>query len=296
MSDDPWNLFDHLEILGYGSFATVFKVKHRLDGKEYALKQSHRPPKKNELKQYEKEIEVNSKLLNVYVARYFGTFHDSIGKVYIQMELCGKDLGSYLENNELIETKIRPHSSNILKQLLQGLDYIHSEGLIHRDLKPSNIFVKFMDENMFIKIGDFGLVSFQDDSQTSYTGSPLYRAPEQQDQNYDSKVDMYTLGIDLFEIQKRVNKESSNWSDNIKRLRRETEIILTEFEPFEPKGWKTLIRALLQEIPKERPSASDILENLPSILYEEVSSLASYLKTEESGMIFQVLLIDIASK
>ena len=258
-------------------------MRHLHDRKEYALKQTYKPPKTKEMKQCEREIEAISELLNPHVVRYFGTFQDLQGRVYIQMELCGEDLEAFLEKNELIETKIRPHSVTILQQLLRGLDYIHSKGLIHRDLKPSNIFVKFMNENVFVNIGDFGLVSFEDDSKTSYTGSPLYRAPEQLNKKYDFKVDMYTLGIDLFEIRKRVNEVSFDWSENIKKLRRDTAMTLIEFEPFEPKGWKQLISDLLQEIPEERPTAGDILGRLASILHGGESSLKRALETDGPG-------------
>ena len=203
------------------------------------------------------------------------------------MELCGEDLGKYLEDNVLIESNIRPHSINIMEQLLKGLDYIHSRGLIHRDLKPSNIFVQIIHQNLFVKIGDFSLVSFKDDSKTSCTRSPLYRAPEQLSNRYDSKVDMYALGIDLFEILKRVNieEETSDWSGNIKKLRDHTELTLGEFEPYEPRGWKQLIRLLLQELPDKRPSASFILGRLHCILYDEASPVQFPLGLNVSGMI-----------
>ena len=287
VSDNPWNLFEEIGILGYGTFAVVYKVRNRRDGKEYALKQTYRPPTIKEIKHCKREIEANSELVNPNVARYFGTFQDTSGKIYIQMELCGEDLGKCLENNELIETNIRPYSINIMEQLLRGLDYIHSKGLIHRDLKPSNIFVQIIDQNLFVKIGDFGLVSFKDDSKTSYTGSPLYRAPEQLSKSYDSKVDMYALGIDLFEVLKRVNEEEDtfDWSDNIRKLREDAELTLGEFEPYEPRGWKLLIRLLLQELPDQRPSASLILGRLQSILYDEASPVEFPLGTNGSGMI-----------
>ena len=260
-------------------------MKHYHDEKEYALKQTYKPPKTKEMEHCKREIAAISELLNPHLVRYFGTFQDRQGRVYIQMEICGKDLEAFLEDNELIETKIRPHSVTILEQLLRGLDYIHSKGLIHRDLKPSNIFVKIMNRGVFVNIGDFGLVSFEDDSKTSHTGSPLYRAPEQLNKKYDCKVDMYTLGIDLFEIRKRVNEESFDWSENIKKLRKNTAITLTEFEPFEPKGWKQLISDLLQEIPEKRPTAGHILRKLTSILYGGESSLKRALETDGPGMI-----------
>lgn len=72
--------------------------------------------------------------------------------LYIQMEFC--------ENNtllNLIEQGLPSNSSEywrLLRQLLEAVSYIHSEGFIHRDLKPMNVFI---DKSNNIKVGDFGL-------------------------------------------------------------------------------------------------------------------------------------------
>ena len=107
VSDNPWNLFEEIGILGNGTFAVVLKVRSRIDGKEYAIKQTYRLPILKEVKHCKREIEDNSELVNTHVARHFKTFRDTSGRIYIQMELCGEDLEKYLEENELIESNIR---------------------------------------------------------------------------------------------------------------------------------------------------------------------------------------------
>ena len=72
-------------------------------------------------------------------------------KLYIQMEYCaGDSLRTYIE----MENVNAEENWRILRQILEGLDYIHRQGLIHRDLKPANI---FLDKNKNVKLGDFGL-------------------------------------------------------------------------------------------------------------------------------------------
>ncbi len=62
-----------------------------------------------------------------------------------------------------------------LYQILRGLKYVHSAGVVHRDLKPSNILV---NENCDLKICDFGLARIQDPQMTGYVSTRYYRAPE----------------------------------------------------------------------------------------------------------------------
>lgn len=86
------------------------------------------------------------------------------------------DLHSVIRSN-LLNKK---HIKYITYQILRGLKYIHSAGLIHRDLKPSNIFI---NSDCKIKIGDFGLAwtinnNVTEEIFTEYIATRWYRAPE----------------------------------------------------------------------------------------------------------------------
>ena len=86
------------------------------------------------------------------------------------MELCkGGNLRSFIDKNMRDLTLIDENILiNIIGQICIGIKEIHDKNLIHRDLSPDNIFI---DENMIIKIGDFGL-SKQFDSYNSYAITP----------------------------------------------------------------------------------------------------------------------------
>ena len=130
--------------------------------------------------------------------------------LYIQMQLYRKDtLKDWLNN-----TQCRDHDVivNIFTQLVEAVDYLHSQRLMHRDLKPSNIF--FSDEGV-VKVGDFGLVTslavekVDGDLNLSNTlarhtaevGTTLYMSPEQiSKQPYDFKVDIFSLGLIFLEL------------------------------------------------------------------------------------------------
>ncbi|KQL61537.1 eukaryotic translation initiation factor 2-alpha kinase 1 [Amazona aestiva] len=103
----------------------------------------------------------------------------------------------------------------IFQELLEGVCYIHSMGVMHRDIKPRNIFLHGSDHR--VKIGDFGLACkdllwdhadqwFKTErknglTHTSGVGTCLYASPEQlQGSHYDFKSDMYSMGVILLEL------------------------------------------------------------------------------------------------
>ena len=73
-------------------------------------------------------------------------------KLYIQMEYCKRTISDVLAEGPLPDEQVW----RFLRQLLSGLQHVHSQGVTHRDLKPKNIFVDFGDN---LKLGDFGLAA-----------------------------------------------------------------------------------------------------------------------------------------
>ncbi|GAB6020418.1 Eukaryotic translation initiation factor 2-alpha kinase [Chamberlinius hualienensis] len=226
--------------------------------------------------------------------------------LYIQMELCNSNLDQYLRkrNDQLSDcqvdklTKIdEAYCECIMQQILKGVKFIHSKGLIHRDLKPSNI---FLDESQkIVKIGDFGLArSIIDDQQESngpltpfenyvpdhYTaeiGTGTYAAPEQlKSSNYGQKADMYSVGIMYFEMYfpfgtgMERNEAITNLRDHFGQTL-EVEAIKEKF-PLVAK----VIMDLVREDPAERPTAEDLLSITanPTDLKEELNLKIKYIK------------------
>lgn len=72
-------------------------------------------------------------------------------------------------------------TTNIMMQLFNGLEYIHSKGIIHHDIKPSNIFIGIESgQRVLVQLGDFGLACpLHDDHTQVIAGTPTYAAPEQ---------------------------------------------------------------------------------------------------------------------
>ncbi|HWL93582.1 MAG TPA: serine/threonine-protein kinase [Phycisphaerae bacterium] len=87
-----------------------------------------------------------------------------------------------------------------VREIAKGLAYLHDRGIVHRDLKPGNIFY----EDGYVKIGDYGLskimAASQHSGQTISVGTVHYMAPEVGAGNYDRTIDIYALGVILYEL------------------------------------------------------------------------------------------------
>jgi serine/threonine protein kinase len=100
-----------------------------------------------------------------------------------------------------------------LREIGKGLAYLHDRGIVHRDLKPGNIFY----EDCYVKIGDYGLAKImaasQHSGQTVSVGTVHYMAPEVGSGNYDRTIDIYALGVILYEmLLGRVRSAEQRWA------------------------------------------------------------------------------------
>ena len=148
------NKFEEIKELGNDGFGRVIKVLNKLDNKYYALKEILiREETENDIKNYQKEADILSKFNCENIVKYYDSFNEN-EKFYILMEYCdGQNLKEFINKNN--DAKIEENILyNIIIQICLGIKEIHKMKIIHRDLKPENIFI---NENMNIKIGDFGI-------------------------------------------------------------------------------------------------------------------------------------------
>ena len=122
--------------------------------------------------------------------------------IIFELEYCDDNLNNYLqENGELYrEPKF---FKNIVVSIAKALKTLHDKGIMHRDIKPHNIYVKNLNDenNRIIKLGDFGCAIKKNENNSDAIGTILYNAPEMvQDLEYDEKVDLWSLGITLFQL------------------------------------------------------------------------------------------------
>ncbi|KAK1603396.1 hypothetical protein QYE76_059179 [Lolium multiflorum] len=124
----------------------------------------------------------------------------SFKDVYLVSELMDFDLHQIIKSSQPLSND---HFRYFLFQLLRGLKYLHSAGILHRDLKPGNILV---NENCDLKICDFGLARTNstkgDQFMTEYVVTRWYRAPELLlwCDNYDTSIDVWSVGCIFAEL------------------------------------------------------------------------------------------------
>ena len=195
-------MFEIGKPLGKGKFGRVYLAKERATGFVCALKVLH----KSELqqgkveKQVRREIEIHSNLRHPNILRFHGHFHDS-KRIFLILEFAGKgELYKHLRReNRFPEWK----AAQYIAQMAAALKYLHKKHVMHRDIKPENILVGIHGE---IKISDFGWsVHAPNNRRNTMCGTLDYLPPEMikpgsQENYYNEKVDLWSLGVLTYEF------------------------------------------------------------------------------------------------
>lgn len=190
------NRYTDLNPVGMGAFGLVCSAVDKLTGQNVAVKKIMKPFSTSVLaKRTYRELKLLKHLRHENLITLDDIFISPLEDIYFVNELQGTDLHRLLTSRPLEKQFIQYFTY----QILRGMKYIHSAGVIHRDLKPSNILI---NENCDLKICDFGLARIQDPQMTGYVSTRYYRAPEIMLtwQKYDTEVDIWSVGCILSEM------------------------------------------------------------------------------------------------
>lgn len=186
--------------MGRGGFSTVILGRKKDTGRVYAIKilPKDKVVGAGHLKPVLTERDIMAKLDHPFLIKLHWAFQ-SASQLYFVMDICtGGELFTHLvHQSKFTESQAKFY----ICEVLLGFKYLHERNIVFRDIKPENILI---DIDGHIRIADFGLskVIQQDERSNSICGSPEYLSPEmlQPGEGHDRRVDIYSLGVLLFEM------------------------------------------------------------------------------------------------
>ncbi|KAK0548503.1 Cell cycle serine/threonine-protein kinase cdc5/MSD2 [Tilletia horrida] len=248
-------------LLGQGGFARVYEVTDEL-GNHKAFKAIAKSAifqsKKNRQKVLA-EIMIHKSCKHPNIVRFEDSFEDH-ENVYFRLELCRN--GSM---NDIVKRRgkyTEAEARFFMVQIVAACQYMHTNSIIHRDLKLGNI---FLDANMNVKIGDFGLAAllkFPEERKQTMCGTPNYIAPEVlfQKSGHSFEVDVWSVGVILYTLLVGKPPFQTNNVELIYEKIKKNEYEIPEEAAISDDS-KDLIRKILTLDPAERPSLIEIMNH-----------------------------------
>ncbi|XP_031787357.1 serine/threonine-protein kinase polo isoform X2 [Nasonia vitripennis] len=244
---------------GKGGFAKCYEIRDSQTHDIYAGKIVPKSlmTKGNHREKMTQEITIHKSLNHRHIVGFHGFFDDSYN-VYIILELCRKR--SMMELHKRRKALTEYETRYYMKQILDGVYYLHQNRIIHRDLKLGNV---FLNDELNVKIGDFGLATkLEHDGERKKTlcGTPNYIAPEILTKvGHSYEVDIWSIGCIMYTLL--VGKppfETSSLKETYQRIKQVNYKIP---EDLKNTSAMYMISSMLQGNPAKRPSVGKLLRD-----------------------------------
>eukprot|EP01100_Stratorugosa_tubuloviscum_P008642 TRINITY_DN359_c0_g1_i6.p1 TRINITY_DN359_c0_g1~~TRINITY_DN359_c0_g1_i6.p1 ORF type:complete len:397 (+),score=208.50 TRINITY_DN359_c0_g1_i6:196-1386(+) len=248
--------------IGRGGFSVVVRGTDKKTGNAVAIKCIQLAIQDADaVTSLQREIRIMRKIDHPNILRLYEVFVED-DDFYLVMELIeGKELFEKIVEKQSYSEK---DASNIMRQIVAAIEYLHDNGIAHRDLKPENLLSIGDGDNERVKLIDFGLSKrFGDEQLVTSVGSPGYVAPEVLTaETYDKSVDMWSLGVILYILLSGYPPFFADTSTELFK-----KIIDVSYD-FEDPIWeqiseapKNIIRNLLVKDPSKRLTAKAVLQD-----------------------------------
>ncbi|CAL5360144.1 unnamed protein product [Camellia sinensis] len=250
--------------LGRGQFGVTYLVTHKTTGDKFACKSiaTRKLVNKDDIEDVRREVQIMYHLTgHRNIVELKGAYEDR-HSVNLIMELCA---GGELFDRILAKGHYSERAAaEICRQVVTVVHNCHSMGVMHRDLKPENFLFLSSDEDSPLKATDFGLSVFfkPGDVFRDLVGSSYYVAPEVLRRDYGAEADIWSAGVILYVLLSGV---PPFWGDNEKGV---FDAVLRGHIDFSSDPWpsisnsaKDLVKKMLRADPKERLSATEVLNH-----------------------------------
>lgn len=258
--------YDVGDEIGRGAFSVVKAGRDKAENTNVAIKCIDKSYVDNQdLVLLAREIDIMKKVKHPNVLNLFKVF-ESDAQISLVMELVdgGELFYKIVEKGNYSEAD----AAAIVRQMCDGVAYLHGEGIAHRDLKPENLLCSSSEDAKFqpfrVVIADFGLSKIFDDGQALETscGTPDYVAPEviTAEGSYDKSVDMWSAGVITYVLLCGFSPFLSSTQTGLFE-----KILKCEYDFPDPEwtgisdGAKDFISKLLVQSPDERLTAEQAL-------------------------------------
>lgn len=203
------------------------------------------------------EIAIHQSLNHRHIVGFHGFFDDS-NNIYIILELCRKR--SMMELHKRRKALSECETRYFMKQILDGVFYLHQHRIIHRDLKLGNL---FLNDDLQVKIGDFGLATrLEHDGERKKTvcGTPNYIAPEVLTKiGHSYEADVWSIGCIMYTLL--VGKppfETSSLRETYSRIKQ----VQYKTPQHISKPAMNMVANMLQLNPSKRPSVAKLMKDI----------------------------------
>ncbi|CAH1402471.1 unnamed protein product [Nezara viridula] len=245
------------QFLGKGGFAKCYELREVTTNGIFAGKivSKRLLTNQKEKEKMSQEIQIHKSLRHKNIVLIHSYFDDP-NFVYIILELCRKR--SMMELHKRRKALSEPEVRYYMKQILEGVVYLHGLQIIHRDLKLGNL---FLNDDLEVKIGDFGLaakIEYNGQRKKTLCGTPNYIAPEiLTKQGHSYEVDVWSIGCIMYTLL--VGKPPFETNSL-----RETYAKITRCEYTLPSSLNAaaayMLNKMLQPDPSKRPTVRQLQE------------------------------------
>jgi len=192
---DIKDFYDIGKTLGVGSFAIVKECVNKKTGEKFAVKIIDKKHIEGQEAMIKSEVNVIKQLRHPNII-CLKEFYESERDIYLVTDLAkgGELFDHIIEKGSFTEKD----AANLVKQILEAVNYMHKKNIVHRDLKPENLLFKDKSEDSPLMVTDFGLSKFTEASSLLNTscGTPGYVAPEIiSRKGHGIAVDLWSIGV-----------------------------------------------------------------------------------------------------